>query len=90
MARKVNKITINQYQGEIKVYRNDELETQYNLAGYMKRIQEGKITASGFANFIAEIMHDCLNCKTASCKLTDLDGLGQYSGTYFEYIDNME
>ena len=90
MARKVNKITINQYQGTLKISRNDELEKQSDIAMYMKRIAEGKINPSTFANFIGEIINDCLNCKTASSAIHDLDDLRQYQGTYFEYIDNME
>lgn len=87
MARKVNKISITQQGGTISIYRNDELEKVYYMEQYMSRIKEGKVSAAGFANFIAEIMHDCLNCKTASSKLTDLDDLEQYYGTYFENID---
>ena len=90
MAKKVNKITITQYQGTLSIYRNDELEKVYYLAEYMKRIQEGKITPSGFANFFGEIITDCLNCKTANAKITDLDDLRQYTETYFQYIDSLE
>lgn len=87
MARKVNKISITQQGGKISIYRNDELEKVYHMDKYMERIKEGKVTASGFGNFLAEIINDCLNCKTASSRLSDLDDLKQYYGTYFENID---
>lgn len=90
MARKVNKISITQQGGKIRIYRNDELEKVFHLDEYMERIKEGKVTASGFGNFLAEIINDCLNCKTASSSLSDLDDLEQYYGTYFENIDYME
>ena len=58
-----------------------------DCAKYIERIKEGKVSPEGMANYIAEVIHDCLNCKTASSKLTDLDDLEQYFGTYFENID---
>ena len=87
MAKK-NKISITQQEGVIKISRNDELETTYNIAGLVEDIKKGDTNAQGLANMIAEIMCDCLNCKTASAALHDLDDLKQYFGTYFENIDS--
>lgn len=90
MARKVNKITINQKDGHIQVFRNDELEWQCDLVKYAERIAQGRVTPIGFANYFAEVIHDCLNCKTASATLHDLNDMEQYQGTYFENIDYFE
>ena len=92
MANKVNKIQITQENGMIKIFRNGEgPEWSMNVTKYMERIKDGKVTSQGMANFIAEVINDCLNCKTASSALTDLDELGQYStNTYFGDIDYLE
>lgn len=89
MAKKVNKIDITQQGGIIKISRNGEgPEWTMDVARYMQRIKEGKVTPESMANFIAEIINDCLNCKTASAALSDLDELGQYADdTYFSCID---
>lgn len=91
MAKKVNKIDITQQGGVIKISRNGEPEWAWHGDKYMERIKEGKISPESMANFIAELINDCLNCKTASSALHDLDELGQYSNdTYFSSIDHLE
>lgn len=90
MAQKVNKITINQKDGQIEIYRNDELEKSYDMVMYAERIKSGRVTAIGLANFLAEVINDCLNCKTASSSLHDLNDMEQYYGTYFENIDSFK
>lgn len=92
MAKKVNKIQITQENGMIKIFRNDDgPEWSMDVTRYIERIKEDKVTPQSMANFIAEIINDCLNCKTASSALTDLDELGQYSNnTYFGDIDFLE
>jgi hypothetical protein len=92
MAKKINKIEITQQGGIITINRNGEgPEWRMDANRYMDRIKEGKVTPEGMANYIAEIINDCLNCKTASAKLDDLDELGQYSDcTYFSSIDYLE
>ena len=84
---KKNKIKITQEDGTIRIYRNEELEHRYDLARYVERIKEGKVDAISFANFVAEIMNDALNCKTATSVLHDLNDRQAYFGTYFEEID---
>ena len=92
MAKKVNKIDITQENGMIKISRNGEgPEWSMDVNRYIERIKEGKVTPQSMANFLAEVINDCLNCKTASSALTDLDELGQYStNTYFGDIDHFE
>ena len=88
--KKQNKITIEQKDGRISIHRNGELEQTYDLARYVERIKEGKVDAINLANFVAEIMNDALNCKTAKSTLHDLNGKQAYFGTYFEEIDHFE
>ena len=87
---KENKIKITQEDGIISIYRNEELEQSYDLVYCVERIKEGKIDAIGLANFVAEIMNDALNCKTATSTLHDLNDRKLYFGTYFEEIDHLE
>ena len=86
---KKQKITIEQEDGNISIYRNGEFEQSYDLARYVERIKEGEVDAIAVANFIAEIMNDALNCKSASSALHDLNEKKAYFGTYFESIDFM-
>lgn len=87
MAKKINKIEITQQDGFIKVFRNGEYEQGYDFNNVVERIKEEGMTAVGLANWIAEMLNDSLNCKTASSVLKDLNDKQQYRGTYFEYID---
>lgn len=91
-TKKVNKIDITQQGGIISINRNDEgPEWRMDCGKYVDRIKEGKVTPERMANYIAEIICDCLNCKTASAALSDLDELGHYSeSTYFSDIDCLE
>ena len=84
---KKQKIEITQQDGFIKISRNGEYEQGYNFTKSVERIQDGKMSAVALANMIAEIMHDCLNCKTATATLKDLNDTASYRGTYFENID---
>lgn len=86
---KTNKISITQKDGKIKISRNGEIESIYHIDKTAERIKEGKMTDITLANMIAEIMHDCLNCKTASATLKDENEKDQYCGTYFEGIDHL-
>lgn len=87
-TKKVIKLDITQQGGIVKVSHNGELEYSIDCVRYIQRIKEDKVTPQSMANFIAEIINDCLNCKTASAALHDLDELGQYStDTYFGDLD---
>lgn len=85
---KKNKIKIEQKDGNISVYRNDELDWQLNANRLVDNVKAGKTDAIRLANLIAEFINDCLNCKTASSSLKDLNNKQQYTGTYFEHIDH--
>jgi hypothetical protein len=86
--KKVKKLDITQQGGIVKVSRDGELEYSIDCVRYIQRIKEDKVSPQSMANWIAEIINDCLNCKTASAALSDLDELGQYStNTYFSEID---
>lgn len=89
---KTNKIDIIQENGLIQVIRNGELESSYECNKIVQKIKADEWDAVWLANFIAEIMHGCLNCKTASAKLEDLNHRYQFSSepTYFECIDHLE
>ncbi|MBQ2972393.1 MAG: hypothetical protein IJD68_07580 [Ruminococcus sp.] len=89
---KTNKIDIIQESGLLQILRNGELEKSYGFNRIVKLIKEEKIDAVWLANFVAEIMHGCLNCKSASAKLKDLNGRCQFSPdpTYFEMIDQFD
>ena len=90
-TKKLKKLDITQQGGVIKITRDGEPEWTWYGDRYMERIKEGKISAESMANFIAEIINDCLNCKTVSAALSDLDELGQYSNdTYFGSLDYRE
>ena len=84
---KKQKIEITQQDGTIGIYRSGELEAYYHIDDIAERIKEGKMSAVALANMIAEIMHDCLNCKTATATLKDLNDTKSYRGTFFESID---
>ena len=81
------KIEITQKDGVITISRNGEVETRYNMDRTIELIESGKMTSVGLANMIAEIMYDCLNCKSATASLKDLNETDAYQGTYFETID---
>lgn len=89
---KTNKIDIIQENGLLQLIRNGELEKTYEFNRVVRLIKEDKIDAVWLANFVAEIMHGCMNCKSASAKLKDLNETYQYSSdpTYFEMIDHFE
>ena len=84
---KKQKIEITQKDGKITISRNGEVEAIYHIDKMIDRIKKGDTTPIELANTIAEIMHDCLNCKTAASKLKDLNETDAYFGTYFEGID---
>ena len=83
----MKKIIIEQKDGKITVYRNDEIDWTYDCNRVVERIQDGRMSAIGLANNIAEIIHDSLNCQNVKSKLTDANGTGSYNGTYFEYLE---
>ena len=87
MAKKINKINISQQDGFIKITRNDEYEQGYDLNKIIERIKEDKMSAIGLANWIAEMLNDSLNCKSAVATLKDINDTSSYRGTYFENID---
>jgi hypothetical protein len=88
MKNKTNKISITQENGIVKIYRNEELEKSYDFNRNLTF--ENGSTVIGFANMIAEIINDCLNCKTATSSVTDLNDTKSYRGTYFEFIDQFD
>lgn len=81
MAKKKNLIKITQENGIVRIYRNGEYEKGYDF----NRCSD--LTPIALGNMIAEIINDCLNCKTASSSLQDLNDTKSYYGTYFENID---
>ena len=87
MAKKINKINITQQDGFIKISRNEEYEQGYDLNKVVERIKDDKMSAIGLANWIAEMLNDSLNCKSATATLKDLNDTASYRGTYFENID---
>ena len=87
---KEQNIKITQEGGVISVERNGEFESGIDCNRLVKLITEGKWSSVDLANFIAERIHDSLNCKSAVATLKDLDEMDAYQGTYFERIDNIE
>lgn len=87
--KNVNNIIINQEDGFITIIRNDEEEHCIDINRTFSRIKGSNTSPVAIANWIAEMLHDCLNCKTASCELYDLNDTSAYIGTYFEWIDKM-
>lgn len=89
---KQHKLHITQKDGIIEILRNGEVDYIYDCNRLINRIKEEKMDSIGLANHLAEIIYGCLNCKTATCRLTDLNERNQYSdeGTYFEFIDTFE
>ena len=79
---KKNSIKITQENGVVKIYRNGEYEKGYDF----NRL--GEFSPVGLANMVAEIINDCLNCKSATSTLHDLNDTRSYFGTYFENIDH--
>ena len=90
MAKKTKKIKLTQENGIITGYRNEELEFRFDVKNYIKLINEGTVATEAFANRIAELIHDSLNCKTAVATLKDLNDRKEYVGTYFENLDYLE
>ena len=84
---KKQKIEITQKDGVINIARNSEVEKTIDLNRAIKNIKDEFMDEIGLANMIAEIIHDCLNCKSAVASLKDLNDKRQYFGTYFENID---
>lgn len=79
---KKNKIKITQENGIVRIYRNGEYEKGYDF----NRCSD--LTPIALGNMIAEIINDCLNCKSATSTLHDLNDTMSYRGTYFENIDH--
>ena len=96
MKTKQKKLKIIQEGGVIFVDRKGETEydweTEYRLNCNIlaEKVKEGKITSIDLANIIAELIHDSLNCKSASATLRDNNEKNAYRGTYFENIDYMD
>ena len=80
-------IKITQKDGVISIIRLGEVEATYHINKIAERIKDEKMSSIALANMIAEIMHDCLNCKKAIATLEDLNDTKSYRGTYFEDID---
>ncbi len=86
--QKTRHINIEQKDGTIRCYVNGELEYTYDGNFIVERVKEGYMNGINVANLIAEIMHDCLNCKTATAELHDLNEAGNYHDyTYFSSFD---
>ena len=85
--KKTQGIKLTQKDGVIGIYRLGEMEACYHMDKIVERIKDDKMSAVALANMIAEIMHDCLNCKKAVATLEDLNDTKSYRGTYFEDID---
>ena len=79
---KKNKIKITQENGIVRIYRNGEYEKGYDFN------RCSNLTPIALGNMIAEIINDCLNCKSATSTLHDLNDTMSYQGTYFENIDH--
>lgn len=88
---KKNQITIKQKDGYVEISRNGEAEQTYDWNRICRMIQEGKQSPISMANWFAEIVCDCLNCRSASnVLLHDLNDTMSYRGSYFEMIDVLE
>lgn len=85
--KKQNAIKITQENGKISIYRNGECEHQIFCNRVVERIKQGDLSEIGLANYFAEVINDCLNCKTAVSVVEDLNDTKPYRGTYFEDID---
>lgn len=85
--KKTQGIKITQKDGVIGIYRLGEMEASYHIDKIVQRIKDDKMSAVALANMVAEIMNDCLNCKSAVATLEDLNDTKSYRGTYFEDID---
>lgn len=81
----VNNIIINQEDGFITIIRNGDEEHCIDINSTFSRIKGGDTSPVAIANWIAEMLYDCLNCKTASCEIYDLND----TRSYFGYIDEM-
>lgn len=88
--KKVNKMKITQKDGVIEIYRNDELEQIYDCNRWISSITSGTLSNIGLANMLAEIINDCLNCKSTTSELHDLNDKRAYRGTYFDYLDYIQ
>ena len=87
MKKKQQAIRMIQQDGVIKIHRNGECEQSYNFNIVVSKVKSGEMTSVELANFVAELINDSLNCKTATSMLEDLNGCNQYRGTYFEDVD---
>lgn len=85
--QKTRKIKLTQENGIISAHINDELEYTFDANFIIERVTEGHMDSIGLANIIAELIHDCLNCRTASASLHDANDTKSYRGTYFEWFD---
>lgn len=74
-------LEITQEDGIISVYKDNELQYSINMN------RKNKMSEIALANMIAELIHDCINCKTATAKLKDLNDTHSYYDTYFARID---
>ena len=87
MKKKQQAIKIAQQDGVVKIHRLGECEQSYNFNIVVDKVKSGEMTSVELANFVAELINDSLNCKTATSVLEDLNGCNQYRGTYFEDVD---
>jgi len=86
--QKTRKIVINQHNGFISCLVDGEPEYSFDANFIIERVNEGYMTGVSLGNIIAELIHDCLNCKTAKAELHDLNDTKSYSDcTYFSSFD---
>ena len=90
MAKKTNKMNITQKDGVVEIFRNGELEQIYDFNRWISSITSGTLSNIGLANMVAEIINDCLNCKSTTSALKDLNDKKAYRGTYFDYLDYIQ
>ena len=77
----MKKLNIQQKDGVVYIYEGDELQTTISLT------RKDKMSEVALANMVAELIHDCLNCKNVKAELHDLNDTKSYYGTYFEYLN---
>lgn len=76
----MKKLRIEQKDGYVKVYENDELQVSYNFTKHERR------SDIALANMIAELLYDTVNCKDV--RVTNLyvcNDTRSYMGTYLSH-----
>lgn len=77
----MKELRIEQKDGYVNVYENDELQVSYNFT------KHERMSHIALANIIAELLFDAVNCIDARVtNLHDCNDTHSYMGTYFESL----